>query len=156
MKQYILEKFSSSAFNQSAPFRVMATTPTHIHLQPQPVTYARHSPKPIPHHWKSTIKESLDHDVERDIIKPIDNNTLVEWCSSMKITMKKDGTPRCTIDLQKLNSQTAKETHHCESPFQLASQIPPHTKKTVIDAVDGCHAIPLDEASQILTIFITE
>ena len=74
----------------------------------------------------------------------------------MVITMKKDGTPRCTIDLQKLNSQTARETHHCESPFQLASQIPPHTKKTVIDAVDGCHAIPLDEASQKLTIFITE
>ena len=41
-------------------------------------------------------------------------------------------------------------------PFQLASQIPANTKKTVIDAVDGYHAVPLDRESQPLTTFITE
>ena len=48
------------------------------------------------------------------------------------------------------------KTHHCPSPFQAASQIPAGTKKTVFDAVDGYHSIPLDEDSQPLTAFISE
>ena len=46
--------------------------------------------------------------------------------------------------------------HHCQSLFQLVCQVPPNTKKTVLDAVDGYHAKELDEESQPLTIFITE
>ena len=132
----------------------MATPPARIHLQPNAIPFARHSPIPVPHHWKQLIKASVDSDVEKGIIKPIDIGTPVEWCSPMVITTKKDGTPRRTIDLQKLNSQSARETHHCKSPFQLASQVPVNTKKTV--AVDGYHAIPLEPESQKLTIFITE
>ena len=89
-------------------------------------------------------------------MKLVDNNTPVEWCSPVIITLKKDGSPRHTIDLQKLNSQTARETHHWESPFQLGSQILPHTKNTIINAVDEYHAIPLDQESQKLTSFITD
>ena len=74
----------------------------------------------------------------------------------MVITAKKDGTPRRTVDLQHLNSQCLRETHHCQSPFQLACQVPPNGKKTVLDTVDGYHATALDEASQPLTTFITE
>jgi len=32
---------------------------------------------------------------------------------------------RQTIDLQHLNRQCKRETHHCPSPFQLACQVPP-------------------------------
>ena len=53
-------------------------------------------------------------------------------------------------------SQCKRETHHTSSPFQLSLQVPPNTKKTVLDAVDGYHSIPLDEESQPLTTFITE
>ena len=60
------------------------------------------------------------------------------------------------VDLQRLNAQCLRETHHCQSPFTLACQVPPNTKKTVLDAVDGYFAIPLDEESQLLTVFITE
>ena len=42
-----------------------------------------------------------------------------------------------------------------ESPFNLACQVPPGTKKTVLDAVEGYHAVSLDEESQHLTTFIT-
>ena len=74
----------------------------------------------------------------------------------MVVATKKDGRPRRTVDLQRLNAQSLRETHHCQSPFQLASQVPSNTYKTVIDAVDGYHAVPLDEESQQLTTFITE
>ena len=74
------------------------------------MSFASQSPIPVPHHWKSTIKESLARDIEQKIIKPVDNNTPAELCSPMVITMKKDGTPRRTIEVQKLNFQTAIET----------------------------------------------
>ena len=74
----------------------------------------------------------------------------------MIVAAKKDGTPRRTVDLQNLNSQCLRETHHFQSLFQLATQIPPNTYKTVLDAVDGFHAVELDTDSQILTTFITE
>ena len=61
-----------------------------------------------------------------------------------------------TIDLQRLNAQCYRETHHCQSPFQLACQIPPNTRKTILDAVDGFPAIEIDKASHKLTTFITE
>ena len=34
--------------------------------------------------------------------------------------------------------------------------MPPNTKKTVLDSVDGYHSVILDEDSQSLTTFITE
>ena len=74
----------------------------------------------------------------------------------MVVAAKKDGRPRRTVDLQKLNSQCLRETHHCQSPFRLACLVPPHIKKTVVDATDGYHAIELDEESKPLTTFITE
>ena len=42
------------------------------------------------------------------------------------------------------------------SLFQVATQIPPNTYKTVLNAVDGFHAVELDTDSQPLTTFITE
>ena len=74
----------------------------------------------------------------------------------MVVTAKKNGKPRRTIDLQHLNSQYSRETHHCQSPFLAACQVPPNTKKTILDVVDGYHAIELDAESQPLTTFITE
>ena len=74
----------------------------------------------------------------------------------MVVTAKKNGKPRRTIDLQYLNSQCSRETHHCQSPFIAACQVPPNTKKTILDAVDRYHGTELDAESQPLTTFITE
>ena len=68
-----------------------------------------------------------------------------------------------TIDLHKLNAQCPRDTHYTALPFPLASKIPlhtkktfPHTKKTVIDAVDGHHSVAVDPESQPLTTFMKE
>ena len=148
LEQFIREKFANSAFNRSGVFPSISSPPAHIHLKPNAIPYARHTPIPVPFHWKSEVKASLDKDVEMGIIKPVPIGTPVEWCSSMVITEKKDGRPRRTVDLHKLNAQCLRETHHCPPPFHLACLIPPNTKKTVLDAVDGYHAVPLDEDSQ--------
>lgn len=46
--------------------------------------------------------------------------------------------------------------HHTSSPFHNAYQILPNTKKTVLDAVDGYHAITLDKTSHSPHLSLSE
>ena len=155
LKTCLLEQFRNTTFNMKSPFPAMNSKPAHIHLKPYAKPYVRHTPIHIPIHWKQVIRDSLNCDVDRDIITPVPAGTPAEWCSPMVVTTKKDETPR-TVDPQHLNAQCLRETHHTQSPFQAASQIPPNTFKTVLDAVDGHYTMLLDKESQPLTIFITK
>ena len=74
----------------------------------------------------------------------------------MIVTVKKDGCPRITVDLQHLNSQCLQETYHNPSAFQMHARFHPIQKKLVLNAADGFHAILLNKESQTLTTFITE
>ena len=74
----------------------------------------------------------------------------------MIVTVKKDGRPRITVDLQHLNSQCLQETYHNPSAFQMHARFHPIQKRLVLDAADGFHAILLNKESQPLTTFITE
>ena len=157
LKQHLIEKFKLSTFlNSDEPFPALRAPPFKLFLKQDAVPYAQHTPIPVPHHLKAAVKAQLDRDVIRGIIKPVPVNTPVIWCAPMVVIEKADGSPRRTIDYQHLNSQCLRQTHYTDSPFNLASQIPPHTKKTVIDAVDGFHSVEVEEGSQHLLIFITE
>ena len=67
-----------------------------------------------------------------------------------------EGTPRRTIDFQHIYKYCERETHHTPRPFDAVSNIPPKSYKTVLDAYNGYHQVPLDEESSKLTTFITE
>ena len=84
-------------------------------------------------------------------IKPVPIGMPVEWCCKMIVVPKKNGWIHRTTDLQQLNAQCQHETYHCQSPFKLACQVPPNMEKTILDAVAGHHAIPLDETSKPLS-----
>ena len=73
----------------------------------------------------------------------------------MVITRKHDGSPRRTVDLSPLNKVCKRETFAGEAPFQLARRIPGKTWKTVMDAWNGYHSVPLREEDRHLTTFIT-
>ena len=156
LEAYLLKSFSDSAFNDSGELPVMDAPPGKIHLKEDAIPQARHNPIPTPHHWKSPVKKLIDRNVERGIYKRADVGVPSEWCATAVVVPKDDGSPRLTVDYQHLNSQTLRETHYTPPPFQVASQIPPNTYKTVIDVVDGYHSIALEEGSQRLTAFITE
>ena len=142
LKEWLLERFATMVFNSSGKFPAMSGPPAHIHLKEGSTPKARHNPIPVPYHYKEQVKEALWEDVKRGIISPVPIGTPTDWCSTMVITAKKNGKPRRTVDYQHLNSQCKRETHHTSSPFQLSLQVPPKTKKTVLDAVDGYHSIP--------------
>ena len=156
LETFIKQQFASSAFNKSPPFPAMNAPPAHIHLLPNSKPYARHSPINVPRNWEKEVKAMLDRNVELEIIAVAPIGSSVTWCSPMVIVQKTDGSPRLTVDFQRLNANCLRETHHTPSPFMLAMQIPPHQWKTVLDAVDGYHAIKLDEESQWITMFITQ
>ena len=136
LEEWILEYYKSSAFNtcEHQPLPQMTADPITIHFQPNVSPSAHHCPIPVPHHWKGKVKADLDRDVRLGIIEPVPPDTPTIWCSRMVVVAKKDGSPRRTIDLQRLNEATCRATHHTSSPFNLASSIPPNTRKTILDA----------------------
>ena len=73
----------------------------------------------------------------------------------MVITRRHDGSPRRTVDLSPLNKLCKRETFATETPFHLARRIPKDTWKTVTDAWNGYHSVPLRQSDRHLTTFIT-
>ena len=69
---------------------------------------------------------------------------------------KKDGSPRRTVDLQNLNTAIRRETHHTPSPFHTVNTIPRNKHKTVLDAWNRYHSVPLSPEARDATTLITE
>ena len=158
LEKWLKTYYGSSAFNtcEHRPLPSMHVEPLRINMVPDAVPHAVHRPIPVPHHWKDKVKADLDRDVQLGIIEPVPPGTPTIWCSRMVVVAKKDGSPRRTVDLQKLNAATYRATHHTASPFNLASSVPGNTRKTVLDAWNAYHLIPLDPAAKDATTFITE
>lgn len=157
LEKWLREHFKSSAFNTCPhqPLQVMVGRPLDITFTPGAKPSAIHTPIPVPHHWKKRVKDDLDRDVALGIIEPVPAGTPTIWCSRMVVAPKKDGSPRRTVDLQKLNAATMRETHHTPSPFNQVSVVPAQTKKTVLDAWNGYHSLPLSPKARDATTFIT-
>ena len=124
-------------------------------IDPNATPFARHKPIPIPVHWQEDIYAGLEQDVKLGVLEPVPVGTPVTWCHRMVIVPKKSGKPRRTVDLQPLNKYAVRETHHTESPFHQARAVPPHTYKSIFDAWNGYHSIPIHEDDRHLTTFIT-
>ena len=117
--------------------------------------HAVYKASPIPHHWQKPVKDDIDRDVRLRIIEAVPQGTVSEWCSRMVVVAKKDGSPRRTVDLQKLNEATYREVHHTQTPFNLVSTVPKNTYKTVVDAWNGYHSLPLSPEAKDATTFLT-
>ena len=158
LKTWLLEAFASSAFNQCSHQTLpeMTGEPVQLHLKEDAIPYAAHTPIPIPHHWKAKVKEGINSDERLGIIEKVPQGTTAEWCARMIVAPKKNGDPRRTVDLQRLNDATLRETHHTPSPFNVVSTIPTKTWKTVLDAWNGYHSLPLHESTKKSMTFITE
>ena len=157
LEEWFLQTFADTVFNiNQHPLPVMSGKPQHIHLQEGSTPHTIHTPIMIPHHWRKGVMQRLQEDVVNQIIEEIPVGEPAEWCSQLVIVKKKDGSPRLTVDYQKLNSCCQRESHPNPYPFHVVSSIPLYTYKTVADAYNGYHQIALDSESSKLTTFITE
>jgi len=157
MEKWLIDRFSSSTFNtcphQSLPS--MSGPPVEIHLKDGVTPTAVHKPSPIPIHWQDQVYSDLLRDEALGVIEKVPYGEPVQWCHRMVVTRKHDGTPRRTVDLSPLNKHCQRETFANDSPFHLARRLPKGTWKTVCDAWNGYHSVPLRESDRHLTTFIT-
>ena len=142
LQTWLLDYFKSSTFNTCThqPLPMMEGPPLRLMIDSEAIPVACHTPVPVPLHWQEEIKAGLDQDVRLGVIEPVEIGEPVTWCHRMVICAKKNGKPRRTVDLQPLNAHAVRETHHTQSPFHQARQVPKHTKKTVFDCWNGYHS----------------
>ena len=112
-------------------------------IDPDAKPVAHHTPVPVPLHWRDAVKEGLDQDVHLGVIEQVPIGNPVTWCHRMVVCAKKTGKPRLTVDLQALNIHAIRVTHHTFSPFLQARSVPAGKKKTVLDAWNGYHSVPI-------------
>ena len=160
LEEWFLKTFEGSAFNTCTqqPLPAMTGVPMTIRMKESAEKdYMKaYRPIPVPHHFKARVKADLDRDVRLGVIEKVPQGEIEKWMSMMVITAKANGDPRRTVDYQQLNKATHREVHHTPSPINLVASIPGNTLKTVLDAWNGYHSLPLDEDSKHLTTFITE
>ena len=157
MKQWLLQRYASSTFN-TCPHRAlpcMEGPPIEIHVDLHATPKACHTPANVPLHWQQRVHEDLIRDEALGVIERVPYGDPVSWCHRMVVTRKHDGSPRRTVDLSPLNKYCQRETFAMESPFHLARRVPKGTWKTVTDAWNGYHSVPLRESDRHLTTFIT-
>ena len=159
LKQFILDRYASSAFNccEHQPLRLMdKAPPLRIYTDENARPKAIHTPSIVPLHWKNAVKEGLDRDERLGVIERVPVNSPVGWCSRMVVTSKADGSPRRVVDFTELNKHTPRQTHHTASPWTIVSSIPPNKVKSVVDCWHGYHSVPLHPADKHYTTFVTE
>ncbi|CAG2222071.1 unnamed protein product [Mytilus edulis] len=157
LQNFLLEHYKSSTFNtcEHQPLPLMEGPPLKLMIDPKATPVACHTPVPVPLHWQDDVKASLDQDVRLGVIEPVPVGEPVTWCHRMVICSKKNGKSRRTVDFQALNAHAIRETHHTQSPFHQARSVPRGKKKTVFDAWNGYHSVPIREEDRHLTTFIT-
>ena len=94
--------------------------------------------------------------ISAGVFSKVPEGTPLTWLHNMVVTGKSDGTPRITVDLQKLNAHLSREKYHTESPSRQARSVPRHTVKTVFDVFHGFYTLELAESSRHYTTFQTE
>ena len=127
----------------------------YFHVDADAVPRAGHTPAPVPLHWLDAVKEQLESDVAMGVLEKVPIGEPSLWCHRMVITPKSDGSPRRTVDLSPLNAFCLRETHHIQSPFKQAKKVPPNSWKSVTDAWNGFHSVPIRAADRHYTTFIT-
>ena len=158
LKQYILNRYRSSAFNtcerQALPL-MTGSPPLRLHVKPEAPPTAVHTPAQVPLHWQEAVRGGLDRDVRLGVLEPVPLNEPSRWVSRMVVTPKANGEPRRVVDYQPLNRHAPRQTHHTQSPWTLVSSVPAGMKKTVLDCFHGYHSVPVAEEDWEYTTFIT-
>ena len=157
MRQWLLDRCASSTFHkcphQTLP--LMEGPPISILVDHNAKPVCFNTPATIPLHWMEDVKEKLEEDVDLGVLERVPMGEKPTWCFRMVLARKPDGSPQRTVDLSPLNEFCSREPHHVQSPFHQAKSIPPGTFKTVLDAWNGYHSVPIRESDRHLTTFIT-
>ena len=158
LKEWLMNHYAATAFNicEHQPLPKMTGSPLRLNMDPNALHSAVHKPALVPIHWREQVKAELDRDVRLGVLERVPENTPTTWLSRMVVTSKANGSPRRTVDMQSQNKASVRQTYPVEAPFKLASRIPHHKKKTVVDSWNGYHSVPIEESDRHVTTFLTQ
>ena len=157
LRDLLVQHYSTSTMNMCShqPLPKMTGPPLKFSLKPDAIPHAIHNPATIPVHWAEEVKKQLARDVELGILEEVPTNEPTLWMHRMVVVRKQNGSPRRTVDMQRLNDASLRQTHPVLSPYLKAMTVPKNSYKTVTDAWEGYHSVPLDKESSKLTSFVT-
>ena len=158
IKKYIMDRYSSSAFNvcEHQPLPLMkGSEPLKLHVDPEATPTAIKTPAQVPLAWHDAVRKGLERDVRLGVLERVPLNTPDTWCSRMHLTPKPDGSPRRVVDYGHLNKHAPRQTHHTQPPWSIAASIPANSVKTVLDCWHGYHSVPIAKEDRHLTTFLT-
>ena len=86
LKQFVLDYYESSAFNQceTQPLPLLQDSPAlRLFIDPNAKPVACHKPRPVPLHWQEEIKEGIDRDCRIGVMEKVPVGTPATWCAPM-------------------------------------------------------------------------
>lgn len=131
----------------------LKTDPVRIILRDDAQPFAINVARRVPFPLEKKVKEEIDRLVECGIIKSVTRPT--PWCAPMVPVVKKSGKVRLCVDLKKLNVNIQRERFILPTLEDVTSKLLGARVFSCLDAASGFYQIPLEEASQDLTTFIT-
>lgn len=157
MKDWLLKRYAASTFNKCPhqPLKGMSGPEIRIHVDPDAKPVAVQTPAMVPLHWHEKVEQGIKNDCSLGVLEKPPMGEPQTWVHRMVLSEKEDGSIRRMVDLSPLNKHCVREVHHVRPPFQQARAIPPSTWKTVTDAWNGYHSVPIREEDRHLTTFIT-
>ena len=133
----------------------MEGPPIQIHVDPNATPVKFTKPAPVYLHWQKRVEEELERDIDIGVLERVPLGEPTTWCFKMLVARKEDGSPRRVIDISPMNKHCQREVHTSKSPFTLARSVPENSVKTVFDAWNGYHALPVREEDRHLLTFST-
>ena len=157
MESWMKAYFASSTFNTCSdqPLPEMTGPPVKIHLKDGAVPYKAQTAVSVPIHWQKPVRELYARDKSMGVLVSPPSGGDNDWCFREVYTAKANGEPRRTVDYRPLNRWVKRDAYATESPFHVVRRIPGNTWKTVTDALNGYHLVPLHPDSRKFTTFIS-
>ena len=125
----------------------MSGPPVEICLKDGAIPFKAQTAVSVPLNWQADIKEQLARDEALGVIERPPPEEDTDWCFREVYSSKSNGKPRRTGDFRKLNKWVKRDAFATESPFHVARRIPCESWKTVTDAWNGYHLVPLHQNS---------
>ena len=159
MKSYLLKRYASSSFNQ-CPHQELPSIDApmmkfHVNVDKETKPVSLKTPATVPLHWQDKVYADLERDIALGVLERVPYGEPTQWCFRMVVSRKHDGSPRRTVDLSPLNRFCEREVHPSQSPFQVVHSIPKDSVKTVFDAWNSFHSVPIAVEDRHYTTFIT-
>ena len=153
VRQQILDAYKD-VFTCEESLETMDGEPMEIMLKDDATPFALHAARQISLAHREAAKAELDNMVKTGVIKEVHHPT--DWVHPLVVVPKPKGGVRLCVDLTKLNKHVKRPFYPMRTPRDVIASITPGCKFfTTLDATKGYWQIPLAEAAQDLTTFIT-